>query len=724
MAVDVENINPNSQKSLVDVLKQQETKEDMAPLKSKKKERKMKTPKEAKTPKEIKTPKEPKSQKEKPPKEPKTPKEVKTPKAKTPNGKEDGKSQMKISGFFTPKSTAKIPDDKTEKSQSKISGFFTPKSNAKKKLEPEDVEEELQSPAKETTDDRKRIVSGGSDDRPDSGFASRAETPAVWSEAGSKAGSPCKDVDEVKDDKNIEIESKDESPCKKVEDDENKMETVKNPDEDDGEKPKSSKKISSFFTAVGKAKKEATETEKVDKAIDEGKAEKKPVGTTETKKSVSGFFTPKSNAKKAAPKSPKPKEQDPEESEEDEEYEVESIVEKKVVRGKTKYLVKWKGYDKDEDRTWEPKANLAGSEDLIKKFEEEQVPAEDGKAQENKEAEEDSEKDESDKESSSEEESESDWEGDSDDGFQKAAKKPAPKKLKGKAARERAALNKPVVIPGAMKSELSAYEKIREDNINERQALLAALMADFAEYKADTGITNEAKKPQKRKRRLDDDGSAFRSSAGLPSERRKSARLAEQPEGGEKPLGSQVWDADTKEYKEYRLAEEQSDYDEEDYQNHEIREKKRNTSHRGGKDPNVGFLMPEDITKSMLDKVGKSLSSKVYNQKIGTTCHQCRQKTVDTKTICRSGDCVGVRGQFCGRCLEIRYGEDAREALMNPTWKCPPCRNFCNCSICRNRNGKGATGMLIVLAQAKGFDNVAEYLKHLTKKKGTDEFNE
>lgn len=134
--------------------------------------------------------------------------------------------------------------------------------------------------------------------------------------------------------------------------------------------------------------------------------------------------------------------------------------------------------------------------------------------------------------------------------------------------------------------------------------------------------------------------------------------------------------------------------------------------------------MPEDITKSMLDKVGKSLSSKVYNQKIGTTCHQCRQKTVDTKTICRSGDCVGVRGQFCGICLEIRYGEDAREALMNPTWKCPPCRNFCNCSICRNRNGKGATGMLIVLAQAKGFDNVAEYLKHLTKKKGTDEFDE
>merc|ERR1712181_20302 len=84
----------------------------------------------------------------------------------------------------------------------------------------------------------------------------------------------------------------------------------------------------------------------------------------------------------------------------------------------------------------------------------------------------------------------------------------------------------------------------------------------------------------------------------------------------------------------------------------------------------------------------------------------------------------GVRGQFCGRCLEIRYGEDCAEALMNPTWACPPCRGFCNCSICRNRKGKGATGILIQLAQAKGYDNVAAYLKALQSKKGTDEFDE
>merc|ERR1712142_1008884 len=355
------------------------------------------------------------------------------------------------------------------------------------------------------------------------------------------------------------------------------------------------------------------------------------VDSTSSKKKIASFFTPKSNKKKEASDPPKEKVKATEESEEDdeeEEYEVESIVDKKVVRGKTKYLVKWKGYEKDEDRTWEPKKNLEGSEDLIKSFEADVNAKSKKVGSKSEEAEKDNEdevgenleKDESDKESSSEDESESDWEGDSDDGFKKAAKKPAPKKVKGKAARARAALNKPVVIPGAMKSELSAYEKIREDNIAERQALLDALMADFAEYKADNGLSNPDKKPQKRKRRLDDDGSAFRSSAGLPTERRKSARLAEKPEGGEEQLGSQVWDAETKEYREYKLAEEQSDYDEDDYINHEIRQKKKDTSHRGGKDPNVGFLMPEDITPSMLAKVGTSLGSKTYNQKIGTTC--------------------------------------------------------------------------------------------------------
>ena len=50
----------------------------------------------------------------------------------------------------------------------------------------------------------------------------------------------------------------------------------------------------------------------------------------------------------------------------------------------------------------------------------------------------------------------------------------------------------------------------------------------------------------------------------------------------------------------------------------------------------------------------------------GNTCHQCRQKTIDTKTVCRNQSCGGVRGQFCGPCLRNRYGEDVRSALLDP----------------------------------------------------------
>merc|ERR1719373_949016 len=88
--------------------------------------------------------------------------------------------------------------------------------------------------------------------------------------------------------------------------------------------------------------------------------------------------------------------------------------------------------------------------------------------------------------SSEDEEEESDWDGDSDDGFKKAAKKPAKPTKKQK--KMKAALNVLFELPGAMKSELSEYEKLRQDNIKERQDMLAALMADFADFKKDSGI--------------------------------------------------------------------------------------------------------------------------------------------------------------------------------------------------------------------------------------------
>ncbi|XP_068185849.1 cell division cycle-associated protein 7a [Antennarius striatus] len=123
----------------------------------------------------------------------------------------------------------------------------------------------------------------------------------------------------------------------------------------------------------------------------------------------------------------------------------------------------------------------------------------------------------------------------------------------------------------------------------------------------------------------------------------------------------------------------------------------------------------DDISESELRNICHNVREKVYNSSTGTTCHQCRQKTIDTKTNCRNPECVGVRGQFCGPCLRNRYGEEVRDALLDPEWLCPPCRGICNCSFCRARDGRCATGVLVYLAKYHGYDNVHAYLKSLKK---------
>ncbi|XP_063767263.1 cell division cycle-associated 7-like protein isoform X2 [Eleginops maclovinus] len=124
----------------------------------------------------------------------------------------------------------------------------------------------------------------------------------------------------------------------------------------------------------------------------------------------------------------------------------------------------------------------------------------------------------------------------------------------------------------------------------------------------------------------------------------------------------------------------------------------------------------EDITEEEIQLVADNMTEKVYNRDTGTTCHQCRQKTVDTKTFCRSEDCRGILGQFCGPCLRNRYGEDVKKALLDPKWKCPPCRGICNCSFCRQREGRCPTGILFPLAQYHGFSDVHSYLSSLRNK--------
>jgi len=51
----------------------------------------------------------------------------------------------------------------------------------------------------------------------------------------------------------------------------------------------------------------------------------------------------------------------------EEEFEVEKILNKRIVRGKEKFLVQWKGYIAEGD-TWESRENLKNAKELVKEF--------------------------------------------------------------------------------------------------------------------------------------------------------------------------------------------------------------------------------------------------------------------------------------------------------------------------------------------------------------------
>jgi len=123
---------------------------------------------------------------------------------------------------------------------------------------------------------------------------------------------------------------------------------------------------------------------------------------------------------------------------------------------------------------------------------------------------------------------------------------------------------------------------------------------------------------------------------------------------------------------------------------------------------------PEEITDDDLDNVAVTVKDKMWSPE-GSTCHQCRQKTLDTKTICRAPTCTGIKGKFCGPCLRNRYGEGVKEALLNPNWVCPPCRGVCNCSFCRPKKGYLCTGVMVHEAKHFGYGSVRDYLESVER---------
>lgn len=106
------------------------------------------------------------------------------------------------------------------------------------------------------------------------------------------------------------------------------------------------------------------------------------------------------------------------------------------------------------------------------------------------------------------------------------------------------------------------------------------------------------------------------------------------------------------------------------------------------------------------------IGGRIYDSENGTTCHQCRQKTIDFMAPCKA--IVGKKActqNFCAKCLLNRYGEKVAEVAQLQNWSCPRCRGDCNCSICLKKQGCAPTGILTPTAKATGFTSVADLLK-------------
>lgn len=298
------------------------------------------------------------------------------------------------------------------------------------------------------------------------------------------------------------------------------------------------------------------------------------------------------------------------------------------------------------------------------------------------------------------------------------------------------------------------YESLRNKNIAERNAFFAELFEDAKKqakeikelkdkYKNDDSEDLENEPPRKRRRRnskqklsmnpaeckryntrsrtrslnqTETDDEQENGSKGSRRNKRKLRVLFPWAKPGQRSIDLMkmgVCDVDEEDEDYSNDDYSDDDYSDDNYDDDDYRRPKKTfiKVNKAPYDPN-NIPSVDEITEEMLENVAEIFSEKEYDKLNGTSCHQCRQKTLDTKTVCRSGECIGVRGQFCGPCLKGRYGENVVKVLKDPNWACPPCRGLCNCSICRTREGLAPTGMLVHTAHEEGFSSVLAYLQH------------
>ncbi|XP_076005830.1 cell division cycle-associated 7-like protein isoform X2 [Genypterus blacodes] len=238
--------------------------------------------------------------------------------------------------------------------------------------------------------------------------------------------------------------------------------------------------------------------------------------------------------------------------------------------------------------------------------------------------------------------------------------------------------------------------KKRDKNIQENKAMLAKL---FADLKNIVELTPPSTPHKKKQQRRSEKAVSERRNPSRKARPRENFAVEEKSEDPVRRRGPKTVDI-------RRLVEVDGEHV------GQGREKKRKSPSRRSQ---YVVRSVDEITKEDLDNIADRSKDKIWDKENGSSCHQCRQKTLDTKTVCRSGFCGGGKGQFCGPCLKNRYGEEVRDVLLDPTWSCPICRGMCNCSLCRKKEGRCATGILVGLARYNGHDNVHKYLESIQK---------